>query len=264
MFGREISTGRRIGIVSAMVVAAGLAALIGPQAAMAQSAPPAYPVQGIDTSHWNHSSSSSSGKQGSAINWTSVKNAGKRFDMMKATQGTSYVDPWFTTDFAGARSAGVYVSPYHFWDQSAGTGTAQANHFLAELKAVGYTGLRQYEMAPMLDLEGCPSQTTVANVKSFLTTVANALGVTPMVYTSKGEYTNCLSANGISAYPLVVADWSDNPPRLPADWTSFIFWQYTDSITVSGVPLAVDGDVWYSTQSKLDLFAHNCQTNCPQ
>jgi len=41
------------------------------------------------------------GVQGS-INWTSVKNAGIAFAWTKATEGTTYVDPFFTANINGA------------------------------------------------------------------------------------------------------------------------------------------------------------------
>ena len=47
----------------------------------------AVDIQGIDISHWQGNLTPS--------NWTSIKNAGYKFVMMKATQGVSYVDPTF-------------------------------------------------------------------------------------------------------------------------------------------------------------------------
>ena len=47
-----------------------------------------YAVQGIDVSHW----------QGT-VNWTSVRNSGKVFALCKATEGTTYTDPTFATNW---------------------------------------------------------------------------------------------------------------------------------------------------------------------
>src|SRR5438128_2228243 len=61
-------------------------------------------VPGIDISHWD-----------GTINWPKVADAGYRWAYAKATEGTTYIDPTFTTNWAGAQSAGVLRGPYHFF-----------------------------------------------------------------------------------------------------------------------------------------------------
>lgn len=68
--------------------AAGLVATATPAAAAT--------VPGIDVSRY----------QGT-INWTSVRNAGIQFAFIKATEGTSYKDPNFNTNYVNAYNAGV-------------------------------------------------------------------------------------------------------------------------------------------------------------
>src|SRR4051812_1535161 len=58
---------------------------------------------GIDVSHWD-----------GTINWTSVRAAGKEFAFQKATEGTTYTDPTFTTNMNGGKNAGVLMGAYHF------------------------------------------------------------------------------------------------------------------------------------------------------
>ncbi len=73
---------RRRFLKTAAATAAG-ARVLGTIAATARAVSGTdYAIQGIDISHW----------QGS-INWTSVKNSGKTFAFMKATEGTTYTDP---------------------------------------------------------------------------------------------------------------------------------------------------------------------------
>ncbi len=50
-----------------------------------------------------------------------------------------------------------------------------------------------------------------------LTPVTTALGVTPMIYTNQAEYRTCLSTTGLNSYPLIVADYTNNPPVLQLD-----------------------------------------------
>jgi hypothetical protein len=63
----------------------------------------AAPLKGIDVSHY----------QGS-INWKDVKNGGFSFAMAKATEGLTYVDPTFGTNYAGMHAVGLVRSAYHF------------------------------------------------------------------------------------------------------------------------------------------------------
>ena len=51
------------------------------------------PLEGLDVSRWQNT-----------INWAQVKAAGKQFVVMKATEGTGYVDPMYSTNRAGAIS----------------------------------------------------------------------------------------------------------------------------------------------------------------
>ena len=49
-----------------------------------------------------------------SINWTTVKNAGVSFAWTKATEGTSYRNPYFEAQEWGATNVGIYIGAYHF------------------------------------------------------------------------------------------------------------------------------------------------------
>src|SRR5579872_5831321 len=53
-------------------------------------------LKGVDVSHYD-----------GTINWNSAKAAGISFAFAKATQGDSYVDNTFATNWAGMKAAGV-------------------------------------------------------------------------------------------------------------------------------------------------------------
>ncbi|WP_203923996.1 glycoside hydrolase family 25 protein, partial [Rugosimonospora africana] len=211
--------------------------------------PASYPISGVDTSHYQHQSGSTT------IDWSAVHADGIKWAEIKATQGTTVDDAYFLSDMAAARAAGVDEMPYHFWDHSSGSGAQQAAHFIGVVRGSGYTGHRPGDLPPMLDLEGCSTQTTLSNVQSFLDAVQSAFGRTPVVYTSAGEYSRCLSVGGLGAYPLVVAHYGASTPRLPTGWSSWIMWQWSDYWTVNGITGHVDGDVFNGTQSDLDKLA---------
>src|SRR5262249_51241948 len=153
-----------------------------------------------------------------------VRANGWQFAALKATQGTTISDAWFARDYTKAAAAGLDVTGYHFWSNSSSP-TTQANSFIGRLRAVGYTGLGAGQLPPVLDLEGCTTTTTVGNVKTFLTAVESAFGITPWIYTSNGEYRNCLgSATGLGGYRLWVACYGCSSPVLPPGFSGWLLW----------------------------------------
>ncbi|KAI0441802.1 glycoside hydrolase superfamily [Xylaria telfairii] len=60
-------------------------------------------VQGFDISHYQ-----------SSVNFASAYSAGARFVIIKATEGTTYIDPSFSSHYTGATNAGLIRGGYHF------------------------------------------------------------------------------------------------------------------------------------------------------
>ena len=119
-------------------------------------------LEGIDVSHWQ-----------SAIDWSKVAAAGKKFVFMKATESTNFLDPNYASYRAGAKAAGLKVGAYHFAQPTttAGEAVAEADWFINQ--AAPRTG----ELRPVLDLERQNGLSTVAMqdwVKSFLGRVYRA------------------------------------------------------------------------------------------
>jgi GH25 family lysozyme M1 (1,4-beta-N-acetylmuramidase) len=64
-------------------------------------------IDGPDVSSYQH-------PYGAAIKWSTVAKTGKEFAIVKATEGTSYVNPWFKTDYSRIRQVGMVRGSYHF------------------------------------------------------------------------------------------------------------------------------------------------------
>ena len=79
---------------------------------------PAATVEGIDVS--SH--------QGN-VNWTTQWNNGKRFAYVKATEGTSYKNPYFAQQYNGCYNVGMIRGAYHFALPNNSSGATQANYF---------------------------------------------------------------------------------------------------------------------------------------
>lgn len=193
-------------------------------------------LRGIDVSH----------HQG-AIDWTQVHPAGVRFAFMKATEGETYVDSEFSTNWANSKAGGLLRGAYHFF-RAGSSAETQADHFLSTVD------LSPGDLPPVLDVElsdGVESTPVIAGVQAWLASVQDAVGVKPILYTSPGFW-NGLGTDRFGNYPLWVAHYGVEEPRLPSGWTAWTFWQYSDSGTTDGVDGNVDLDVFNGTLEELE------------
>jgi GH25 family lysozyme M1 (1,4-beta-N-acetylmuramidase) len=200
-------------------------------------------IEGIDVSHWQNT-----------INWTAVAGAGKKFAIIKAsdgqvqTDGTLYIDPLFATNHAKAKAAGLWTGAYHFARPGANANDAiiEADHFAA------VANLGAGDLMPALDLEdsgGLSVTALQAWVTSFVDEVTARVGARPMIYTSPAfwkKYMGDSRALADAGYKtLWIAHWGVTSPTIPASnwgghgWT---FWQYTSDGSVPGITGRVDLD----------------------
>ncbi|HXU02879.1 MAG TPA: GH25 family lysozyme [Polyangia bacterium] len=158
-------------------------------------------VLGIDVSHHNGS-----------IDWPSVARSQVRFAFSKATEGSSFVDPRFGSNWSGIRDAGILRGAYHF-GRPASDPEAQAAHFASVIGPLSWG-----ELPPALDLEVMEGQSTQNVVDWTLAFVARA--------------------EALIGCPVV-----------PAPWKRWSFWQFTDGrsgsvVDVPGVSGPCDCD-WF-------------------
>ena len=184
------------------------------------------PTVGIDVSKW----------QG-AIDWQAVAGAGYQFAIIKATEGTNYVDPYFATNWEGAKAAGLLVSAYHMLWPSL-SAEKQAEHFLATL------GERKADFPLVLDAE----RPAVGNIGAFVEEMALAVEAAdnrkPFIYTARNYWNAHVGwAPGWSEYPLWVADYDAAAPAMPGGWNDWACWQYSNTGKVPGIAGNVDLDV---------------------
>src|ERR1700730_615071 len=112
------------------------AALLGAQ-------PAAAALTGPDVSNWQH-------PNGNAIDWAQVRSAGNSFAFVKATEGPTgyYQNPYFYSDWAGVRAAGMVRGAYHF-ARPEFSAVDQAHYFISVIGASSQPG----DLPPALDLE---------------------------------------------------------------------------------------------------------------
>jgi lysozyme len=196
-------------------------------------------VQGIDVSHF----------QG-VVDWRQVAQAGMSFAFAKATEGITYVDPQFATNWAGIQAAGLLRGAYHFFEAN-DDATAQAQHFLATVQ------LAPGDLPPVLDIEttaGVSNEQIWSGVSTWLQIVEQETGRQPILYTAPGFWNAHAPDLALARYPLWLADYAAQPV-LPHGWTSWLFWQHSQSGSVAGVTGAVDLDLFSGTLQQLHELA---------
>src|SRR3954454_748673 len=137
-------------------------------AVAASSAVAAVTIDGPDVSGYQH-------PNGASINWTKVAAEGHEFAIVKATEGTSYVNKYFAADYSGIRTPGMprasslSARPAY---PIAKTALAQAKFYVAHLGSVTTTKT----LPPALDLEvdgGLGRTALITWAQNFLLDVRN-------------------------------------------------------------------------------------------
>ncbi|MFF2849180.1 lysozyme [Streptomyces sp. NPDC058001] len=169
------------------------------------------------------------------VNWPAAHDKGARFVYVKATEATSYRNPYFGQQYDGARDAGLVRGAYHFALPDRSSGSAQAAYFVrngGDWRADGWT------LPPALDIEhnpynskncyGLSASRMVAWIRSFSDEVDRLTGRRPVIYTTTNWWNECTGASRAFAsdHALWVARYSSSPGTLPAGWGYWTFWQY--------------------------------------
>lgn len=191
-------------------------------------------ITGPDVSSWQH-------PNGASIDWSMVRAASHPFAFVKATEDTTYTNPYFASDWAAIHAASMDRGAYHF-ARPASSAFNQANYFAA---VVGDTH-EKGDLPPVLDLEdsgGLSPANLVTWTHTFLSRVQALLGRTPMIYASPNFWINAMgNSTQFTAYPLWIARWTTatTPDPLPGGWSTWTFWRYTDAGSVPGISGNVD------------------------
>jgi lysozyme len=198
--------------------------------------PAHHAIHGIDVSRYQR-----------YIGWSAVSSMnvfGIRlgFCFIKATRGIRHVDPQFSRNWRKSKQAGLVRGAYHYFI-STQSGLEQARHFLR------VTDFAPGDLPPVLDLEEAEG-VSVAQLRKesllWLTTVENAIGVRPILYTNVGFYQRYLG-HTFDPYPLWVAHYYQ--PRQPSIRRGWTFWQHSDAGRVNGIEGPVDFNVFNGDSS---------------
>ncbi|MFG2135987.1 lysozyme [Streptomyces sp. NPDC048650] len=183
-------------------------------------------VEGVDVSSHNGN-----------VAWSTLWSSGVRFAYTKATESTSYTNPYFAQQYNGAYSAGMIRGAYHFATPDTSSGAAQANYFVDHGGGWSKDGKT---LPGALDMEYNPYGATcyglsaaglVNWMKDWFATYKARTGRDAVIYTSTSWWQQCTGNSTAfgAVHPLWVPRYGSSVGELPAGWGFHTIWQYTSS-----------------------------------
>ena len=203
--------------------------------------------EGLDVSNW----------QGD-IDYAQVKAAGIEVVYIKASEGTTYKDPYFERNYANAKANGLKVGFYHFVTAT----NVQAARNQAQFFASVISG-KTPDCKLAMDFEQFRGGISVNEIneisKVFLETVQQLTGKEILIYSNLNDAQRVFSRELANQYPLWVAYWGSESGLLnsASNWQNWEGWQYTSRGIVAGVNGYVDRNRFTD-----NIFLEEC-TNCP-
>jgi GH25 family lysozyme M1 (1,4-beta-N-acetylmuramidase) len=195
------------------------------------------------------------------VNWTTVKNNGAKFAYVKATEGTSYTNPYFSQQYVGSYNVGLIRGAYHFATPNTSGGAAQADYFAAH---GGAWSADHHTLPGALDIEYNPYGATCyglsqASMRSWIHAFVNEYhaktGRWAVIYSTLDWWTSC-TGNSDTTFaqndPLWIARYSSSAGTLPAGYGAYTIWQYASSGTFPG-----DQDTFNGSAARLLALADN-------
>lgn len=192
-------------------------------------APSSYIIyQGIDVSSW----------QGN-IDFSKVKNSGIDIVYIKSSEGNSYIDPYFESNYQKAKENGLKVGFYHYVTaRTVEQAKNQANFFSKVISN------KQPDCKLAMDFEsfGNLSINQINEIsKAFLETLQSVTNKEVLIY-SNSYSARTIFSNELSIYPLWVANYGVSQPGGNNKWSTWVGWQYTSTGRVNGISGNVDRD----------------------
>lgn len=203
-------------------------------------------MKGIDISHWQ-----------AGMNLLKIP---CDFVIVKATEGTTYIDvscDWF---YQQAKRLGKCLGFYHF---------AHPKNSAIEEAQFFYKNTKNYfkEAIPILDWEIAPVSNTLW-AKRWLDEVYRLSGVKPMIYMNE-SVVNAYNWSAIAeaGYGLWVAKYRDNEPDYNHDmsragnppkvkwWEFCAMWQWTSTGRLDGYKGNIDCDIFYGNAAVWKAYA---------
>lgn len=195
---------------------------------------------GIDVSH----------HQG-RIDWNVVAtDTMLQFVYVKATEGSTVVDPHYHANVSGARRAGLLVGSYHFL-------TSRSPIIDQFMNFNEQVDMGEQELLPMVDVEwqgvsGWTPAQLQDSLALFCWLVKDAFGADPMIYADARFYHERLSPR-FNDFPLFIAHYHHQQPVVKGT-SRHVLWQRSEHGRIKGIEKDVDLDVFTAGCSIADIL----------
>ena len=203
--------------------------------------------EGIDVSNW----------QG-YINYRLVKDSGIDIVYIKASEGTTFKDPYFEYNYRNAKENGLKVGFYHFLTA---TNVEQAKN-QAQFFASVISG-KAPDCKLAMDFEQFRNGITVKEINdislAFMQSLRELTGKEIIVYSNLNDAQRVFNRNVSSQYPLWLAYWGNYSAleNVQSSWDKWEGVQYTNMGTIAGVDGYVDRN-----RFTRNVLLEKC-TDCP-
>ena len=221
-------------------------------------------VYGIDISRHQHEK----GKKKYSIDWSRLRISSlgtlskKRisgsvdypvsFCFVKATEGTTVYNQYYSADCQQARRQGIHVGSYHFFSLKS-SARDQATTFLR------YARFPKGDLPPVLDVEPTNAQINAYGgtekllnaIRTWLQIVERNVGVRPILYVNQGFVTKHLAeASDIKRdYQVWIARYGEYKPDV-----RLAIWQLSPDGSVTGIRGSVDINIFNGYRDQFELF----------
>lgn len=164
-----------------------------------------------------------------------AKAAGYTGVIIKVTEGTGYVNPYFAAAWVQAKNLGMWRALYHFNQLGVNTPEAEAAWLLRNIP-----GDFTYGDGIVFDVEAGGNVNLGDEAYRFGKAVQDKVGFAPILYSFVYFIAQYLQDPRLTVFPLWLADWGSFLPASLAPWPVIAMWQFTENGTVPGIPGEVD------------------------
>jgi len=175
------------------------------------------------------------------VDWDLVSNIENEYPIefvfIRATAGNDREDERFKENWLGAKKRKMIRGAYHYYRPNENS-LEQAKLFIKTVR------LKKGDLPPVLDIEKLPKGQSLDSLKIGLRRWLNAVEahykVKPIIYTGEKYYDDFLKED-FSDYLFWIANYNFYREKIEEDW---LFWQFTEKASVSGVKGNVDVNIF--------------------
>ncbi|MEN9910291.1 MAG: hypothetical protein RLZZ540_3450 [Bacteroidota bacterium] len=169
------------------------------------------------------------------------------FVFIRATVGNDRLDKKFKENWLQAKENNIIRGAYHYYRPNENS-LEQAELFIKTVR------LQNGDLPPVLDIERLPENQSIERLKiglrRWLIKVEEHYKVKPIIYTGERYYDDFLKEE-FSDYLFWIANYNFYREKMKEDW---LFWQFTEKATVSGIKGNVDVNIFNGDLQQLQFI----------